>query len=96
MIDQAVGDVKIPAGPLDLRGGSQDVRRLPFDRDTFSRISQRLFIHGSIARVISRADVPIFSRAQVEMGPLDSYGRRQQAFGKHVTSPVHSYGIPRS
>lgn len=69
------------AGIHDIQGGgSQDVRQLPFEKETFSHICKKFFIHASIARVISRADVPLFSRAQVKMGPVDSDGLSQPAY----------------
>jgi len=47
--------------------GQRSVRTLPFSKETFREISKRLFIHGSISRVVSRADVPVFMRAEVDM-----------------------------
>jgi hypothetical protein len=64
-----------------LHSGSREVRNLPFEKDTFRDICKRFFIHPSIARVISRADVPLFSRAQVKIGSVDSEGGSQLAFG---------------
>ncbi|KAH6987183.1 hypothetical protein EDB80DRAFT_178465 [Ilyonectria destructans] len=41
--------------------GRRGVRTLPFSRETFKLISERFYTHSSIARVISRSDVPFFS-----------------------------------
>lgn len=41
--------------------GRRDLRTLPFDFDTFKLVTQSFRTHGSISRVISRADVPFFS-----------------------------------
>ncbi|KAI1456405.1 hypothetical protein F4805DRAFT_458829 [Annulohypoxylon moriforme] len=48
--------------------GRRGARTLPFSIDTFRLISQRLCLHGSIARVVNRSDVPVFFRAEVQMG----------------------------
>ncbi|KAI0172130.1 hypothetical protein GGR52DRAFT_455980 [Hypoxylon sp. FL1284] len=54
-------------GLLSSSHGRRSASTLPFSLDTFRKISNKFFIHGSIARVINRADVPIFSRAQLQM-----------------------------
>ncbi|KLU82099.1 hypothetical protein MAPG_01176 [Magnaporthiopsis poae ATCC 64411] len=43
------------------------VRTLPFSLDTFKRVAEGMHTHGSIARAISQADVPVFSADRVEM-----------------------------
>ncbi|KAE8448391.1 hypothetical protein EG329_009635 [Mollisiaceae sp. DMI_Dod_QoI] len=48
--------------------GRRSVRTLPFSRRTFQFITTKFYIHSSIARDISRADVPVFSYAEVLMG----------------------------
>ncbi|KAI1136870.1 hypothetical protein F5Y05DRAFT_414590 [Hypoxylon sp. FL0543] len=48
--------------------GRRSARTLPFSLEIFRSISKRLCLHGSIARVISRSDVPVFSRAELQMG----------------------------
>ncbi|KAG7056116.1 protein kinase [Colletotrichum scovillei] len=57
-----------------LKGGGREVRRLPFDEITFKDICERFFVQSSISRVISRADVPLFSksRVSVNIGESDS------------------------
>ena len=62
-------------------GASQDVRNLPFEKDTLRGICKKFFVHPSIVRAISRADVPLFSRAQVQM-ELDSESGSRLAYGK--------------
>lgn len=58
------------------KGGKREVRQLPFDQITFRDICDKFFVHSSIARVISRADVPVFSRSYITMnvGGSDAVG----------------------
>lgn len=44
------------------------VRTLPFSKDSFRVITGQFETHGSIAKAISRSDVPLCSCEQVEMG----------------------------
>ncbi|KAK0619098.1 hypothetical protein B0T14DRAFT_518561 [Immersiella caudata] len=44
------------------------LRSLPFSADTFRHVMKSLFIHGDIARVISRADIPTFFVSEITMG----------------------------
>lgn len=48
--------------------GRRSLRTLPFSQDTFRLIIRKFYVHNSIAKAISRADIPLFSSAQVEMG----------------------------
>ena len=66
----------MPTGTLT-RGGSRDVRSLPFSRETFTLIAQKLHVHGSIAKAISRADASSFSGERICMGD-DAYGESFQ------------------
>jgi hypothetical protein len=68
-------------GKNNFRGGMREVRQLPFDEDTFRHICRKFYVHASISRVISRADVPLFSRAAVNMGGGDSHGPGHPAIG---------------
>ncbi|CZR63864.1 uncharacterized protein PAC_13761 [Phialocephala subalpina] len=54
-----------------LGSGRRGVRTLPFSENVFRQITKRFYTHGSISRVISRADVQTFSSSEVEMGELD-------------------------
>ncbi|KAH8652264.1 hypothetical protein BX600DRAFT_472188 [Xylariales sp. PMI_506] len=47
--------------------GRRSTRVLPFSKSTFRAISERFCLHGSIAQVVNRHDVPIFSRALLNM-----------------------------
>jgi len=62
---------KSPALGLDQaaasKSGQRSVRTLPFSMDTFRLITDRFHTHGSISRVISRADIPVFSEADLRM-----------------------------
>lgn len=48
--------------------GRRSVRTLPFSQSTFRLITSSFYIHRSIARDISRADIPVFSIAEIQMG----------------------------
>jgi hypothetical protein len=48
--------------------GRRSVRTLPFSQEVFRLITRSFYTHSSIARVISRADIPVFSGAEVLMG----------------------------
>ncbi|KAF2265257.1 hypothetical protein CC78DRAFT_616160 [Lojkania enalia] len=47
--------------------GRRSVRTVPFSKPTFERVTRAFHIHGSVARVISRADVPVFNCEKVHM-----------------------------
>ncbi|KAH8789951.1 hypothetical protein F5882DRAFT_493652 [Hyaloscypha sp. PMI_1271] len=49
------------------KNGQRSVRTLPFSKDTFRLITTKFYVHSSIARVISRADVPVFSSSKIRM-----------------------------
>jgi hypothetical protein len=68
------------------KSGSREVRQVPFDEDTFKEICKKFHVHTSISRVISRADVPLFSRAEVNMGPD---GDTQPAIGQFPCTPAY-------
>lgn len=52
------------------RNGQRSVRTLPFSEKTFHLINRKFFVHHSISAAVSRADIPTFSSADVEMeGP---------------------------
>lgn len=61
-------------------GGRRSVRTMPFSQDTFRLITRKFYIHSSIARVISRADVPVFSSTEIQMGDAD--GLTHSAYGE--------------
>ncbi|KAK7908797.1 hypothetical protein PG985_016100 [Apiospora marii] len=65
----------IGAGPVttNASGGQRYLRTVPFSQTTFSQITESLFVHGSISTIISRADVPHFSDAQVFMKGVPAY-----------------------
>lgn len=48
--------------------GRRSVRTLPFSKDIFRLITRKFYTHASISRAISRADIPVFSSAEVLMG----------------------------
>ncbi|KAI1774288.1 hypothetical protein F4818DRAFT_419474 [Hypoxylon cercidicola] len=61
------GSPNAEKGLLPSPNGRRSARTLPFSLDTFKIISKNLYLHGSIARVVNRSDVPIFSRAELQM-----------------------------
>jgi len=65
----------------NFRGGTHEVRQMPFDKNTFRDICKKFYVHASISRVMNRADVPLFSRAVVNMGGKDSDGLDHSAIG---------------
>jgi hypothetical protein len=78
-----------PNQGLQGSGGKRGVRTLPFSRSVFEVIAKSFHIHGSIARAISRADVPLFSHAEIRM--KDPTGRSHPAFGT-LSSTSQKYG----
>ncbi|KAK8124422.1 uncharacterized protein PG998_000181 [Apiospora kogelbergensis] len=57
--------------------GKRSLRTVPFSQVTFRHITEHFCIHGSISAVVNRADVPVFSHAQVRM--TDSTGQMRLA-----------------
>ncbi|KAF5229167.1 hypothetical protein FOXYS1_15954, partial [Fusarium oxysporum] len=57
------------ASPGSLRGtgGQRNLRNLPFSSQMFKRIAKEFYIHDSIIRKVSRADVSDFSATKLEM-----------------------------
>lgn len=47
--------------------GNSAIKTLPFSRNVFLDLSRKMYIHNSILRTVSRADVPAFFNAEVEM-----------------------------
>lgn len=70
------------------RGGKREVRQLPFEECVFRDICDKFFVHSSIARVISRADVPVFSRSLVNMGADDTDVAGRPAIGMRF-APIY-------
>lgn len=54
-------------------GGRQTLRKLPFSQPTFRLITEKFYTHGSIARAISRSDIPVFSSADVRMAGYPAF-----------------------
>ncbi|EPE33279.1 hypothetical protein GLAREA_06291 [Glarea lozoyensis ATCC 20868] len=69
--------VLVPELGLHAMKGKRGVRTLPFSKETFQLVAKRFHIHASIARAVSRADVPLFSSAEIQMN--DSTGRNYPA-----------------
>ena len=54
--------------------GNRDARTLPFSKNAFRLINREFHTHGSIARTVSRANVPMFSQEQLHMTEM-AYGK---------------------
>lgn len=67
-------------------GGSRGLRTVPFERRTFETVSRVFHVHSSISRVISRADVPVFSHtnAATEIGYNTAFSKngRNEKYGQ--------------
>jgi hypothetical protein len=59
--------------------GRRSLRTLPFSQQVFRRITRSFYTHSSIARVVSRADIPVFSSSEVVMG--EAGGPAYPAYG---------------
>jgi hypothetical protein len=51
-----------------IRGGSREVRQVSVGKDSFREICRAFYVHSSISKVISRADIPHFSRIDMTVG----------------------------
>ncbi|KAH8743370.1 hypothetical protein F5883DRAFT_441054, partial [Diaporthe sp. PMI_573] len=60
--------------------GNNDLKKLPFSRNVFLDLSRKMYIHNSILRTVSRADMPAFFNAEVEMEL--GVGNEAPAYGK--------------
>jgi hypothetical protein len=69
------GEATSSAMPKAEKNGGRNLRTLPFSRETFELLSKNFYTNDSIARVVSRADVPIFSSESVTMS--------QQAYSEY-------------
>ncbi|KAI1145058.1 hypothetical protein F4825DRAFT_444849 [Nemania diffusa] len=58
-------------------GMRRGLRTMPFSRSTFEMITKAFYMHSSISRVISRADIPIFSHTGAVME--DKQGSKHKA-----------------
>ncbi|KAN0102708.1 hypothetical protein V8E51_011021 [Hyaloscypha variabilis] len=56
-----------PSLGISSLSGQRSVRTLPFSKDTFQLITSNFYTHSSIARVVSRADIPLFSSAEIQI-----------------------------
>lgn len=63
---------------VSFASANRGLRQVPFDQELFVEICRRFFVHGSISKVINRADVPHFSRFKTTVDiPTAEKGRRQ-------------------
>lgn len=69
--------------------GQRKLRSLPFSRQSFIKIVRNFFIHKSIARCISRADIPAISAFELEMGQTER-GFGSKAIGRVISSMILS------
>ncbi|KAI0127540.1 hypothetical protein BJ170DRAFT_683378 [Xylariales sp. AK1849] len=68
------------SAPGATASGQRSVRTLPFTKDTFRSITKHFYTHSSIGPVISRADIPVFSSAEVRMGEQDDLTHSTQVY----------------
>ena len=66
-LPQDGGDLLLDNLQATSTGGERAVQTLSFSEETFRKIADHFFLHGSISKVISRADVPIFTHASLQM-----------------------------
>ncbi|KAI1184742.1 hypothetical protein F5B17DRAFT_442397 [Nemania serpens] len=59
------------------QGGRRGLRTMPFSRSTFEMISKAFYMHSSVSRMISRADIPVFSHTGAIM--KDEHGSNHEA-----------------
>lgn len=68
--------------------GNSDLRTLPFSRDVFLDLAKKFYIHNSIVRTVSRADVSAFFNAEVQMDV--GIGIEAPAYGKSLLSQARA------
>ncbi|KAI1179870.1 hypothetical protein F4777DRAFT_402603 [Nemania sp. FL0916] len=78
LLDLGIGDPRDEIIHKSSPGGHRGLRTVPFSRDTFQMIAKAFYIHGSISRAISRADIPVFSHTGTVM--TDEHEGRHEAF----------------
>ena len=71
-MNEKAGELDAMPAPI-MAGGRLTLRKLPFSKPTFQSITERFHMHASIARAISRADIPVFSGTEVKMGEHPAY-----------------------
>ncbi|KAI6762446.1 hypothetical protein HG530_008426 [Fusarium avenaceum] len=80
-IRKVSGDAAHSAAALRETGGQRNLRNLPFSRQMFKKVATEFYIHDSIIRKVSRADVSEFSAMKLEMGKQN--GQSSLAHGMH-------------
>ncbi|TLD27143.1 hypothetical protein PspLS_04354 [Pyricularia sp. CBS 133598] len=72
ILQDNAADLRAAAAAL-AASGRRGVRTLPFSLGNFRRVSKGFHTHGTIARVISRTDVPVFSADKITMAEQPAY-----------------------
>lgn len=68
----------------NLLGGDREIRQVPFERDNFREICNAFFVHSSISRAVSRADVPLFSCIDITISQDSAGSTEQPAIGLYL------------
>lgn len=63
------------------KGGDREVRQIPFEKDSFRDICNAFFVHASISKAVSRADIPLFSRIDMTISQDGNDSKAQPAIG---------------
>ncbi|KAG7148103.1 hypothetical protein HYQ46_003032 [Verticillium longisporum] len=66
-------------------GGTRSIRDLPFSREVFESIIRRFHTHGTLARTISRADIPAFSASNVYMQSSEGGSYRSYVYNARTS-----------
>ncbi|KAF5632978.1 hypothetical protein F25303_9261 [Fusarium sp. NRRL 25303] len=67
-------------------GGQRNLRTLPFSEQCFQEIAKKFYIHDSINRVVSRANVSQFSAVKLEMGRHDGHELPAHVYGARTSN----------
>lgn len=80
---------KSPVAPLSK--GHRSVRTLPFSEKVFRLIAERFYVHHSISAIVSRADIPSFSVAEVEMKDAEGSTHFAEGTRRHILNTLLSH-----
>lgn len=64
-----------------IRGGGREVRQVSFEKENFLEITKAFLTHSSVSRMISRADIPHFSRIDMTVRKEGDGSASQPAMG---------------
>ncbi|PSR85615.1 hypothetical protein BD289DRAFT_254186 [Coniella lustricola] len=64
----------------------RSVRSLPFTESTFRLINQKFYLHHSISSVVSKADMPVFYSAEIEVDAENAEKCQAQVYHSRTTN----------